>query len=248
MDAVNNSVLGHIVAFTDGVAYLMPLCHVFHDINAVMKPNVSAQLPSSFSVLANLAHRSQLQADISLSNKYALEALSMAVLESDTSNPIAKLLQRAVKTSQDHIPFMILIRWAGSNIRQALLSPEAWLSVQNDIPRRQQIEEVLTLLSGLQDLEISPDSQTNPTSAIKPSLMEPAEEEKENAAEEEDPEPEYPTSWKLAMITIALCLSVFCMALVSSARSKCRSSQLTHVRTIRLLPPPFLESRINSRH
>jgi hypothetical protein len=73
------------------------------------------------------------------------------------------------------------------------------------------------------------------------------EEEKEDAAAEE-PEPEYPTSWKLAMITIALCLSVFCMALVSSARFKCRSLQLTHVRTIRLLPPLFLGSRINSRH
>ena len=73
-------------------------------------------------------------------------------------------------------------------------------------------------------------------------------EEKEDAASGEEPEPEYPTSWKLAMITIALCLSVFCMALVSSARSKCHSSQLTHFRTIRLLPPPFLGSRINSRH
>ena len=41
-----------------------------------------------------------------------------------------------------------------------------------------------------------------------------AEEEKEDVASKEA-EPEYPTSWKLAMITIALCLSVFCMALVS---------------------------------
>ena len=75
-----------------------------------------------------------------------------------------------------------------------------------------------------------------------------AEEEKEDAASGEEPEPEYPTSWKLAMITIALCLSVFCMALVSSLCFKCRSLQLTHVRTIRLLPPLFLGSRINSRH
>lgn len=74
------------------------------------------------------------------------------------------------------------------------------------------------------------------------------EEKKKDAASGEETESEYPTSWKLVMITIALCLSVFCMALVSSARSKCRSSQLTHVRTIRLLPPPFLGSRINSRH
>src|ERR1700723_4412196 len=36
-----------------------------------------------------------------------------------------------------------------------------------------------------------------------------AEEEKEDAVSEEEAEPEYPASWKLAMITIALCLSVF---------------------------------------
>lgn len=32
---------------------------------------------------------------------------------------------------------------------------------------------------------------------------------------EDDDDFEYPTSWKLAIITLALCLSVFCMALVS---------------------------------
>lgn len=35
------------------------------------------------------------------------------------------------------------------------------------------------------------------------------------AEEEEDDENEYPAKWRLALITIALCLSVFCMALVS---------------------------------
>lgn len=30
-----------------------------------------------------------------------------------------------------------------------------------------------------------------------------------------EPEPEYPTSWRLALIVIGLCLSIFCMALVS---------------------------------
>lgn len=34
--------------------------------------------------------------------------------------------------------------------------------------------------------------------------------------EVEDPEHEYPKAWRLAVITIALCLSVFCMALVRS--------------------------------
>lgn len=38
----------------------------------------------------------------------------------------------------------------------------------------------------------------------------------QEGAEEEDPDAnhEYPTAWKLTIITIALCLSVFCMALV----------------------------------
>jgi hypothetical protein len=33
-------------------------------------------------------------------------------------------------------------------------------------------------------------------------------------ANEEDEQVEYPAKWRLALITIALCLSVFCMALV----------------------------------
>jgi hypothetical protein len=36
-----------------------------------------------------------------------------------------------------------------------------------------------------------------------------------SASEEEDKDFEYPKGWKLGAITIALCLSVFCMALVS---------------------------------
>ena len=37
----------------------------------------------------------------------------------------------------------------------------------------------------------------------------------ENSSEEDDDDNfEYPTAWKLAAITTALCLSVFCMALV----------------------------------
>ncbi|OCL13154.1 MFS general substrate transporter [Glonium stellatum] len=39
------------------------------------------------------------------------------------------------------------------------------------------------------------------------------EEKNGDAASDEEAEHEYPTAWKLAMITIALCLSVFCMAL-----------------------------------
>lgn len=38
--------------------------------------------------------------------------------------------------------------------------------------------------------------------------------EKEIENEEEEEQIEYPAKWRLALITIALCLSVFCMALV----------------------------------
>lgn len=38
---------------------------------------------------------------------------------------------------------------------------------------------------------------------------------KDATTEEQDEEEEYPAAWKLGLITIALCLSVFCMALVS---------------------------------
>jgi hypothetical protein len=37
-----------------------------------------------------------------------------------------------------------------------------------------------------------------------------------SASEDEDKDFDYPKGWKLGAITIALCLSVFCMALVSS--------------------------------
>lgn len=36
----------------------------------------------------------------------------------------------------------------------------------------------------------------------------------------EEDEEEYPAKWRLALITMALCLSVFCMALVSLAEEK----------------------------
>jgi len=47
---------------------------------------------------------------------------------------------------------------------------------------------------------------------------EPGVSEKRNSKtsnNDEEDDFEYPTKWKLAIITLALCLSVFCMALVS---------------------------------
>jgi hypothetical protein len=37
---------------------------------------------------------------------------------------------------------------------------------------------------------------------------------KEDTEVPEDSEPEYPSSWKLAVIMLGLCFAVFCMALV----------------------------------
>jgi hypothetical protein len=62
---------------------------------------------------------------------------------------------------------------------------------------------------------------------------------------------EYPTAWRLAAITIALCLSVFCMALVRL--SLCQPAFFLQqanllTRTIQSLRLPSLASRISSRH
>lgn len=64
---------------------------------------------------------------------------------------------------------------------------------------------------------------------------------------EEDNE-EYPKKWRLALITIALCLSVFCMALVSPEKRKCRNgnANLLVTRIILSLQRLFHELRINS--
>jgi hypothetical protein len=50
-----------------------------------------------------------------------------------------------------------------------------------------------------------------------------------DAVDEED-DFEYPTKWKLAVITLALCLSVFCMALVSCSTFKLWYPQLLRQR------------------
>lgn len=47
--------------------------------------------------------------------------------------------------------------------------------------------------------------------------------EKNNDGDALEKEEEYPSSWRLALITIALCLSVFCMALVSLSMN-CRAT------------------------
>lgn len=78
-----------------------------------------------------------------------------------------------------------------------------------------------------------------------------------SASDDED-DFEYPTKWKLGAITIALCLSVFCMALVSLIGSISYCSRRTAYvtmgsiliiyRTIPSLRQLFLASQISSRH
>lgn len=76
-------------------------------------------------------------------------------------------------------------------------------------------------------------------------------------AEEEIDDNEYPKSFKLALITIALCLSVFCMALGMSmptlaqkaaSKSYVEHYRLTSLQTTPSLPSPSRKLQINSRH
>jgi len=51
------------------------------------------------------------------------------------------------------------------------------------------------------------------TPPVATTQIAPAENEKDNDEEEEVDDTVYPSGFKLIMITVALCLSVFCMAL-----------------------------------
>jgi hypothetical protein len=59
----------------------------------------------------------------------------------------------------------------------------------------------------------TPSVHEKTTEAKEPEVNEKRNSKSSNYDEEDDFE--YPTKWKLAIITLALCLSVFCMALVS---------------------------------
>jgi len=68
----------------------------------------------------------------------------------------------------------------------------------------------------------------------------------DSSAEDGSDDVEYPAGWKLALITVALCLSVFCMALVWRSLSNYKQSLMSS-RTTPSLLPPSLVSPINSR-
>ena len=102
----------------------------------------------------------------------------------------------------------------------------------------------------------APPSVTDSKDAVDTTAM-PAEEiqeSKEKSADEASPqqedEDEYPKSWKLGFITTALCLSVFCMALVSFAFSHSAPIPLANPsnrRTTPSFPPPFRASLTSSK-
>lgn len=66
---------------------------------------------------------------------------------------------------------------------------------------------------------------------------------------DEEDDFEYPTKWKLAVITLALCLSVFCMALVClQLYLVLQYGKADHHRTTQSSRQLFLASQISSRH
>lgn len=80
------------------------------------------------------------------------------------------------------------------------------------------------------ELAHHPPTETKETSletAEKSPSQEQQQQQQQDEEEEEDNH-EYPAKWRLALITIALCLSVLCMALVRWAnRIHCLDDQLT---------------------
>ena len=58
-------------------------------------------------------------------------------------------------------------------------------------------------------------------------------------ASDQQEEPEYPASWRLGLITIALCLSVFCMALVRNPLPRCCAPVKALKQALKLTIPFF---------
>jgi hypothetical protein len=72
-------------------------------------------------------------------------------------------------------------------------------------------------------------------------------EEAGEEAEEDDDDEDYPKAWRLTVITVALCLSVFCMALVCTSHAMVSTPADRLDRTTPSLQLLFLASQINSR-
>ena len=152
MDATNNSVVGHVAAFMQGAAFLIPQYRLFSEISAVMFPREPIRLPSPFCMLANLAHHFYSYHDEKskeLARKYAVEALADAVLDLDTSNDVGRLFKSAMKTGQDVHSFAQLLCLAGEDVQKALRSPSTWVASL----REENKAELLGLLHRLREVD-----------------------------------------------------------------------------------------------
>jgi hypothetical protein len=99
--------------------------------------------------------------------------------------------------------------------------------------------------SGLPSAAASVHEKT--TEGKEPEVNEKHNSKASNNDEEDDFE--YPTKWKLAIITLALCLSVFCMALVGPiVTSSLLIDKADHRRITQSSQQLFLASQISSRH
>ncbi|KAI9867933.1 MAG: hypothetical protein M1813_007755 [Trichoglossum hirsutum] len=129
VDAISNSVLGQLVAFSDDLAYLMPLHHVFSEIDQTMKPKRPVCLPSPFNILANLARHRYLTSEgvDDLAYRFASEALTDAVLEADSSNDIVKVIRKGHLHATESQTLTELLCLTGADVRSAFASPVQWV-------------------------------------------------------------------------------------------------------------------------
>ncbi|KAH0544929.1 hypothetical protein FGG08_001009 [Glutinoglossum americanum] len=183
VDVANNSVVGHVVAFTEGSAYLIPLHELFRDIGTVINPKGSIRLPGPFRMLANLARHFHSYPDESskeFARMYAIEALTDTVLDLDIPDKEGELMKRVIKNSQDIESFAQLLCLTGANVRDALVSPSAWVSdhagenkgeIQRLLLRLKEVDNVTQSASS--DLQPIPQELPRELPGLTPYTLEP---------------------------------------------------------------------------
>jgi hypothetical protein len=177
VDAIDNSVLGQLVAFSDGLAYLMPLHHVFREIDQSIRPKRPVCLPSPFNILANLARHQHLNSRGSddLAYRFASEALTDAVLKAHSSNDIVQVIRGANLHAMEFTTLTQLLLLTGADVRSAFASPEQWVhdnesEIVESVTTERQILQLLLLLRQLDPISssrngISPPMPTRGSSA-----------------------------------------------------------------------------------
>ena len=115
--------------FAEDLVYLMPLHHVFHKINHLMKPQWPACLPSPFNVLANLARHLTLASNMNAESayKYGLEALTDSVLQSDAESNFVHVIRRVNLSESDLQTLAQVLCFTGADLQSALMDPERWV-------------------------------------------------------------------------------------------------------------------------